>query len=113
MINFIKCLAEIHDYDVRLASLVTGVIQIPRLSELNKLSYTAYTITKTMLILEEQVISVKMGHNVGGYDMLHNLATNISQGNGFRAWIWALFIYRCEVGIFPVKEDCSSAREAL
>ena len=66
-----------------------------------------------MLILEEQVISVKMGHNVGGYDMLHNLATNISQGNGFSAWILALFIYRCEVGIFPVREDCSHAREAL
>ena len=65
MINFIKGLVEIHDYDVSLASPVMGVIQIP-----SELSFTAKTTMKTMLIFKERVISVKMGHNVGVYDML-------------------------------------------
>ena len=30
MVNFIKCLAEVHDYDIGLSSLAQGVIQVLR-----------------------------------------------------------------------------------
>ena len=33
VVNFIKCLAEVHDFDISLSSLVQGVIQV--LSELD------------------------------------------------------------------------------
>ena len=51
MINLIKCLAEVHDYDIRLAALIESIIQI--LSELDQLCIAAYPALKTTLILEE------------------------------------------------------------
>ena len=50
MVNFIKCLAEVHDYDSSLFSLVQGVIQV--LSELDKLGLTTDPTAKPMLVVK-------------------------------------------------------------
>ena len=51
MVNFIKGLAEVHDYyDISLFSLVQGVIQV--LSELDKLCLTTDTTPKPMLVVK-------------------------------------------------------------
>ena len=49
-VNFIKCLAKVHDYDIRLSSLVQGVIQV--LSELDKLGLTTDPTPKPMLVMK-------------------------------------------------------------
>ena len=50
MVNFIKCLAEVHDYDINLSSLVQGVMQV--LSELDKLGLTTDPTPKPMLVVK-------------------------------------------------------------
>ena len=57
MINFIKCLADVHDYDISVATLlVKSVIKV--LCELDQLCFAANSASAAMLILEEKVISV-------------------------------------------------------
>ena len=57
MINFIRDLAEIHDYDVSLASLVKGVIQT--LCELNKSDQGLHCLS-----LIQQVLRLKTGNKL-------------------------------------------------
>ena len=54
MVNFIKCPAEVHDYDISLSSLVQGVIQV--LSELDKLGLTTDPTPKPMLVVKKKVV---------------------------------------------------------
>ena len=56
MINLIKCLAEVHDYGISLATLLKSVIKV--LCELDQLCFAADPALEAMLILEEKVISV-------------------------------------------------------
>ena len=57
MINLIKCLAEVHDYDIGLTTLlIKSVIKV--LCELDQPCFAADPASEAMLILEEKVISV-------------------------------------------------------
>ena len=57
MISLIKCLAEVHDYDIGLTTLlIKSVIKV--LCELDQLCFAADPASEAMLILEEKVISV-------------------------------------------------------
>ena len=50
MVNCIKCLAEVHDYDIILSSLVQGVIQVLR--KLDELGLTTDPTPKPMLVVK-------------------------------------------------------------
>ena len=57
----------------------------------------------TVFILTEQVISVKLGHNVGGYNSFHELATYADQGDGAIIFSFGFssffYIYGCEYAL--------------
>ena len=63
IINLIKSLTQVHDYNISLTTLlVKSGIKV--LCELNQLCFEASPAPEAMLILEENVISVLMGHNL-------------------------------------------------
>ena len=63
IINLIKCLGDVHDFDISLATLlVKSVIKV--FCELDQLCYAATSASAAMPILEEKIISVYMGHNI-------------------------------------------------
>ena len=58
-----------------------------------------------MLLWTENLIALKMGHDVAGDDMLHQFAGYAGEGDGAVVGCvvsLSLFEDRCDVGLFPV-----------